>query len=506
MPVILLLAAAPAWGLELKASGHDSRIDLLWKGTQGRYHVYRSDKAEGPFERLTHEPWRLAVYSDFLGENGGTYFYRITSLDTQGVESTPSNTVSASSYAMTDEQLLTSVQEATLRYFTEYAHPVSALARERLGSGDTCTSGGSGFGIMALLVGVERGFVARQFAVDRLLTMVRFLDTCTARYHGAWSHWFNGATGETIPFSQYDDGGDLVETAYLVQGLLTARRYFDRDDPAESEIRETVTRLWEQVEWDWYLGKPPGRQLYWHWSPRYEWKMNHRIGGHFNECLIVYLLALASPTHPIPRECYYEGWVGGDGCEYANGNTYYGHKLWVGWPYGGPLFFTHYSFLGFDPQGKRDRFCNYFENSRNWTLINRAHCAANLGSHKGYSELCWGLTASDTPGGYQAHDPRNDNGTISPTAAISAMPYTPQESMATLRHLYHTYGRRLWGPFGFKDAFNLDKNWFADSYLAIDQGPIVVMIENHRTGLCWRFFMSNPEINPMLDRIGWTRE
>lgn len=502
----LLLEAATGWSLELTATGHDSRIDLAWDGGHEGYHVYRSSQAEGPFAKLTGEPGKLTVYSDFLGENDRTCHYRITAVDRQGVESAPSETASARSYAMTDEQLLTSVQEATLRFFWEYAHPVSGLARERLGSRDTCTSGGTGFGMMAICVGAERGFIERKEAAEHLLKLVRFLETKATRYHGVWSHWLNGQTGATIPFSKYDDGGDLVETSFLVQGLLTVRQYFDREDPVERELRERITRLWEQVEWDWYRRDPAGKRLYWHWSPRYEWKMNHRIGNHFNECMITYLLAIASPTHPIDPACYDEGWIGGSNSEYTNGNSYYGYKLWVGWPMGGPLFFTHYSFLGFDPRGKRDRFCNYFENNRHISLINRAYCAANPGGHKGYSELCWGLTASDTPGGYTAHEPRRDNGTITPTAALSAMPYVPRESLATLKHFYHTYGGRLWGPFGFKDAFNLDKNWFADSYLAIDQGPIVVMIENYRSGLCWRLFMANPEISAMLDKIGWKQE
>ena len=503
---MLLLTAKVASPLNLRATGHDSRIDLVCEGGHEGYYVYRSEKVEGPFERLTNEPWTLTVYSDFLGENDRRYHYRITAIDAPGTESEPSKTASAQSYAMTDEQLLTSVQEATLRYFWEYAHPVSGLARERLGSDETCTSGGTGFGVMAICVGVERGFIRRQEAANHLLKIVRFLETKAGRYHGVWSHWINGSTGQTIPFSQYDDGGDLVETSFLIQGLLTVRQYFDQDDAVARELRERITRLWEDVEWDWYLREPGGRQLYWHWSPRYGWKMNHRIGNHFNECMITYLLALASPTHALDPACYEEGWVREAEGNYTNGNSYYGHKLWVGWPMGGPLFFTHYSFLGFDPRGKRDRFCNYFENNRNISLIHRAYCATNPGGHKGYSALCWGLTASDTPGGYTAHEPRHDNGTITPTAALSAMPYVPAESTATLRHLYHTYGARLWGPFGFKDAFNLDKDWFAESYLAIDQGPIVVMIENHRTGLCWRLFMANREIDPMLVRIGWTRD
>jgi len=505
--VLLFLSwAYPALSLDLRATGHDSRIDLVWEGGHEGYHVYRGDEAAGSFVRLTNEPSKLTVYSDFLGENDRRYYYRVAPVDAQGTERAVSETVSAQSYAMTDEELLTSVQAATLRYFWEYAHPVSGLARERLGSDETCTSGGTGFGVMAICVGVERGFLARKEAAAHLLKIVRFLETMAKRYHGAWSHWIDGSTGQTIPFSRYDDGGDLVETSFLIQGLLTVRQYFDRDNPVEQELHERITRLWEQVEWDWYLREPGGRQLYWHWSPKHGWKMNHRIGGHFNECMITYLLALASPTRPIDPACYDEGWAREADGEYANGNTYYGHQLWVGWPLGGPLFFTHYSFLGFDPRGKRDRYCNYFENSRNISLIHRAYCAANPGGHEGYSALCWGLTASDTPGGYTAHEPRHDNGTITPTAAISAMPYVPAESIATLRHFYHTYGTRLWGPFGFKDAFNLDKDWFARSYLAIDQGPIVVMIENHRTGLCWRLFMANPEIGAMLERIGWARE
>ncbi len=504
--VFILAEMASASYIEPAATGHDSRIDLSWCGGEARYHVYRGSTPTGPFGRLTDEPWKFTVYSDFLGENEKTYFYRITSVDRQGKESSSSQVVSARSSAMTDEELLTSVQQATLRFFWEYAHPVSGLARERLGSRNTCTSGGTGFGMMAIVVGVERGFIERQDAAAHLLKMVRFLETRAERHHGVWSHWINGRTGKTIPFSKYDDGGDLVETSFLIQGMLTVRQYFDGADAVERELRETTTRLWEEVEWDWYLREPGGKRLYWHWSPRYGWKMNHAIGGHFNECMITYLLAIASPTHGIDPACYHEGWVGGDGSEYANGNSYYGYKQWVGWPKGGPLFFTHYSFLGFDPRGKRDRFCNYFENNRNISLINRAYCAANPGQHKGYSELCWGLTASDTPGGYTAHEPRRDNGTITPTAALSAMPYTPAESMATLRHFYHVYGKRLWGPFGFRDAFNLDKDWFAQSYLAIDQGPIVVMTENYRTGLCWKLFMSNPEINPMLEKTGWRQE
>ena len=497
------------------AVGHDSRIDLRWapEGDENviGYNVYRADRKDGPFVRLNERPHQPHVYSDFFGVNDRTYHYRVAAVRAAGEEAHPSPVVSAQSRAMSDEELLTSVQEATFRYFWDWGHPDSGMARERARSRAVCATGGTGFGLMAILVGAERGFVPRAAAADRVLKIVAFLQDKAQRYHSAWPHWIQGRTGKTLPFAKKgdaaDDGADLVETAFLIQGMLTVRQYFDRDDPVEQEIRRRITQLWREVEWDWFLRWREGaKNLSWHWSPDSDWGMGLRIGGRFNECMIVYLLAIASPTHPIPPSSYYEGWVS-DERTYANGRTYYGHKLWVGRPMGGPLFFTHYSFLGFDPRGWRDRFCNYFENNRAISQIHRAYCIDNPGKHTGYGELVWGLTASDTPGGYQAHAPGpRDNGTIAPTAAISAMPYTPAESIATLKHFYHTYGKRLWGEFGFRDAFNLDRDWVADSYLAINQGPIICMIENYRTGLCWRMFMANPEIEPMLKRIGWTKD
>jgi hypothetical protein len=495
---------------EVTATGHDSRIDLRWTfdtdpNLEG-YNIYRADSAAGPFTKLNDAAHKAAVYSDFLGANDRTCYYCIKSVAIRdGGESEPSKIVSATSRVMTDEQLLASVQEAVFRYFWDYGHPVSGLAREGYGFGhgaDVCTSGGTGMGLMAMCIGAERKFVTRAESAGRVLQILTFLEEKASRYHGAWSHWILGRTGATKPFSQYDDGGDLVETAYVVQGLLTVRQYFnDAKDPVETEIRRRATRMWEEVEWSWYRQQLRSDVLYWHWSPNYDWKINMPIRG-YNECMIVYLLAIASPTHPVPASCYDRGWA--KSADYANGNTYYGYRQWVGPEKGGPLFFTHYSFLGFDPRNKRDSYCNYFENSRNISLINRAYCTENPRGYAGHSALVWGLTASFNPWGYNAHSPTNDNGTIAPTAALSAMPYVPDESLATLKHLYHTYGKDLWGPFGFTDAFNLKEKWFAPGYVAIDQGPIVIMIENYRTQLCWKLFMANPEIQPMLDAIGWT--
>lgn len=491
----------------LEAKGHHLRVDLRWTpaGDEGEvfYNVYRGDSAEGPFERINEERCAVHLYSDFAGTNGATYYYRVTALNAEFDESEPSEVKSAMTREMTDDELLTSVQEAVFRYFYDFGHPVSGLIRESSRSGDVCAIGGTGFGLMNIMIGVERGFITREQGVERLLKMVRFLQDKTERYHGAYPHQVYGNSGKTHPFSDKDDGADIVETAYLAQGLLTIRQYFDGDGPEEQELRRRATEIWEGVEWDWFRKTPDGDVLLWHWSPRYEWEMNHVVRG-FNECMITYLMAIASPSHPIPASLFNDGWA--NDYWYENGNTYYGHKVWVGPDHGGNLFFTHYSFLGFDPRNKRDKFCNYFENNRNITLVHRDYAIANPNKWKGYGTNLWGFTASLDPSGYSGHSPTEDNGTITPTAAISAMPYTPAESMAALRHMYEQYGKKIWGPFGFIDAFNLQVDWYADAVLAIDQGTIAPMIENRRTGLCWKMFMSNPEVQAMVKAIGFTED
>lgn len=490
----------PASPEDVTATGHDSRIDLIWQpvsvpGLQG-YNIYRSASAVGPFTKINTSLNKATAYSDFFGINNMTYYYYVTSVVFGGAESAASNVVSAASYAMTDDQLLNSVQEAVFRYFWDYGHPVSGMAREGYNFGhgmDIVTTGGTGMGLITICVGAERGFITRAEAAERVLKILTFLDEKAPRFHGAWSHWLNGTTGELVLFGN-QDGGDIVETSFLVQGMLVARQYFDSSGPMETEIRTRVTQMWEEVEWDWYKN---GEVLYWLWSPTTGFELP--IRG-YNECMITYLLAIASPTHPIPTSCYYNGWASQG--TYENGNTFYGYAQWVSKDHGGPLFWTHYSYLGFDPDWS-DWYCNYFNNSRNISLINHAWCVDNPNGFTGYSDLVWGLTASRNPWGYGAHEPNvdEDNGTIAPTAAISAMPYIPGESIATLKHFYYTYSNNLWGPFGFVDAFNLTQNWFASGYLAIDQGTIVPMIENYRTQLCWNKFMANPEIGPMLDAI-----
>jgi hypothetical protein len=399
-----------------------------------------------------------------------------------------------------DDALLEAVARQTFRFFWEGAEPSSLMARDRSTEqadppNDLVAVGGSGFGVMALVVAVERGWVTRAEAMTRLRHMLDLLERAE-RHHGAYPHFLHGETGKTIPFGPLDDGGDLVETAFLMMGLLTARQYFS-EDPG---LAARITTLFNGVEWDWY--RQGENVLYWHWSPQHGWAMDHTIRG-WNETLIVYILAAGATDHAIGAEVYEQGFC--SSADYRNGKSYHGVTLPLGPDLGGPLFFAHYSFCGLDPHGLTDAHADYWRQNEAQVTINRAHCIANPGGFKGYGPDCWGLTASDDPSGYDAHAPNNDNGTISPTAALSSFPYAPQAAMAALRHFLSAHGDRVWGRFGFTDAFNETRDWWADTFLAIDQGPIVVMMENYRTGLLWKLFMAVPEVRAGLQRLGFRR-
>jgi hypothetical protein len=407
--------------------------------------------------------------------------------------------MSAALAKLSDGKLLEALQRQTFGFFWEGAEKASGLARDRCTirgapGNDLVAVGGSGFGVMALVVAAARGWVTRKAATSRLSRMLDLLARATI-YHGVFPHFLHGKTGLTIPFGRKDDGGDLVETSFLMMGLLTARQYFDRAD--EAGLRGRITQLWEEVEWNWYT---QGQGvLTWHWSPNNGFALNHQIRG-WNETLVTYVLAAGSPGFSIEADTYDKGFCAGP--DYRNGKTYYGVTLPLGPALGGPLFFAHYSFCGLDPHELKDRHANYWQQNMAQVAINLAHCRANPGGFKGYGADCWGLTASDDPAGYDAHAPGHDNGTISPTAALSSFPYAPEAAMRALRHFLKQ--PKIWGRYGFTDAFNDTLGWRADTYLAIDQGPIVVMIENYRSGLLWKLFMAVPEVQRGLRKLGFT--
>jgi len=495
----------PATPTGVKAIGYELHADVIWQyNLESDLAGYRVYKFNGSSFVLSKTVKKNRSFSwEWLGAVGTTVKYKVSAYDLAGNESALSPEVSATTKIMTDEEYLDMTQRATFRYFWDWGDPTSGLARERWHPNEsdvTNTIGGSGFGVMAIISGIERGFISREHGAQRMLKITTFLATKADRFHGAFSHWLNGTTGKVINFGQ-QNGGDIVETAFLLEGLLTARQYFDNNTSEEVQTRNYINQIWNEVDWNFYRNGTAG--LYWNWSPTMGFNFSDTFIFHgWNETLMPYLLAVASPTKAPTinlQNFYRAGW--GNGGSISKYRTKYDIPLYVGSNFGGPLFFTHYSFIGFDPRNKRDLYTNYFVHNKNQTLVNRAYCIANPKKYAGYSEDCWGLTASySIPGvNYSAHAPENDNGTIAPTAALSSMPYTPKESISALKHFYKVYGAKLWGEFGFKDAFNVHINWYSDGYLAIDQGPIIGMIENYRSEILWKKFMSSPEIAPLLD-------
>lgn len=505
----------------ISCKGYAKHVDISWQSfsdKQVKYvKIYRSNNGKD-FLPIGIQSPKTSRYTDYTGITGKTYSYKISFLNYKYEESKLSDIISAKTKAMTDDEFLTMVQEACFRYYWDGAENVSGLSKENIpGRINMIAAGASGFGIMALITGTERKFITRKQSVERFLKIVNFLEK-TEKFHGAFSHFIDGPTAKVEPFfGQRDNGGDLVETSFLMEGLLTARAYFNKEDNDEKTIREKITNIWKNIEWDWYRRYPDSKYLYWHWSPDKEWIINHRLTG-WNETMVTYLLAIASPTHSVPASLYYSGWAnqdstgqqyrinwGGttDGSMYTNGNTYFGIKLDVGVSNGGPLFFTHYSYLGYDPHFITDKYTNYFTNNKNISLINYRYCLKNPGNFKGYGDSCWGLTASDGPITYNACEPvkgRND-GTIAATGAVSSFPYTPAESMKALKNYYYNYGKFLWGEYGFRDAFNLSQNWCSQIYMGLNQAPMAVMIENYRTGLLWKLFMSDDDIKNGLKKL-----
>jgi hypothetical protein len=496
MDIALDLSITVNFSTPINENTFDDAVDLTGPGSPNLQYVFSNDDKTATITSTVDlkdlSKYTFAISSELKGSANEPFDGYSKQFYTT-VSETPKMPV------ISDEALLTEVQKQTFKYFWDFAHPASGMARERNNSGDLVTSGGTGFGIMALIVGIERGFITRAQGIERMDKILDFLETAD-RFHGAWPHWINGTNGDVIPFSANDNGGDLVETAFLVEGLITFRQYLDSGVPAEQTLIARINTLWQGVEWDWYR-RSSQNVLYWHWSPNLDWVMNHQIKG-WNECLITYVLAASSTTHTIPKNVYDVGWASNG--DIQNGNTYEGITLPLGSAYGGPLFFTHYSFLGLDPTNLSDAYANYSTQNTNHSLINYKYCVRNPKQFVGYGEDCWGLTASDNHIGYSAHSPTNDLGVITPTAALSSFPYTPDESMKALKFFYYKMGDRLWGEYGFYDAFNLTEGWTASSYLAIDQGPIIVMIENHRTGLLWDLFMSAPEVQAGLTKLGFT--
>jgi hypothetical protein len=508
--------APPPAPAALTATGYERHVLLEWQPVAdpglAQYVVYRSLNG-GAWQAIGVQRAGVTVFSDWLGDPHARARYRVSARTSALTESAQSAVASAATRPMTDDDLLTMVQQASFRYYWDAAEPNSGMAREsQPGDDDTVALGASGFGVMATIVAAERGFVPRAATVARLNRITTFLERAD-RFKGAWPHFLSGRTGKAVPlFSIYDDGADLVETSFMIQGLLAARGYYIRDTPDERALRDRITRLWEAVDWDAFRATPKKDALYWHWSPDYGFALANRLEG-WNEVMITYLLAIASPTHPVPAAIYDTGYTRVGGSEpYGVPRTYFGITTTQSFypPTAtspgstGPLFFSHYSYLGYDPRRTRDRFSNYFDSNRALARISQAYSVANPLGFKGYGANSWGLTAVDGPDDrYHEYKPfLEDDGTLAPTGAVASYPYTPEASLLAIKHWYRDLGARLWDIYGFRDSFNEQQDWSSGITMGLNQAPQTVMIENGRTGLVWRAFMRNPEIAAMQRKIG----
>lgn len=422
----------------------------------------------------------------------------------------------ASTFAQTKQEnkLLDKVQKQTIQYFWDYAEPHSKLARERFhpdgfypqNDSNIITTGGTGFGLMSLIVGIERKFIPRKEATERILTGLKFLQNAD-RFHGAWPHWLNGETGKVKAFSTYDNGGDLVETAFLAQGLICLKEYFkDSKNEKEIEVAKLADQLWKEIDFNFYTRGE--NVLYWHWSPNYEWKINFPLKG-FDETMITYVIAAASPNHFINSEVYYNGWTRNG--EIKSNDSAYGVPLIVKHngvdKNVGPLFWAQYSFIGLNPNNLVDAIgVDYGKVVKNQAKIHYLYNQQKTESFNKYGKNMWGLTASytfnpDGTEGYTAHSPVNDNNVITTTAALSSFPYTPKESMDFLKFIYEKQNKSLIGIAGPYDAVDVKNDRVITKYLAIDQGTITPMIENYRSGLLWKLFMQNEDVQRGLDKL-----
>lgn len=516
-PSLYILLFLVFWGCSketdsegtLWGKGYDRHVELRWKkagdGVDGYRVLVATDGQDFSLRATVSDTMHLDFVDD-LGTHQA-FRYKVEAVTTEKTEAL--GQVSVETREMSDDELLDMVQYYTFRYFWEGAEANSGMAPERIhldgeypeNDQDVVTTGGTGFGIFGILTAIKRDWITDEEGLARFEKMVDFLANAD-RFNGIWPHWLYGKTGKVRPFSPDDDGADLVESAFLAQGLLAVREYYKEGDERERDLAQKINALWEEMNWNWHTMDGESI-LYWHWSPNHEWKIKHPIRG-YDECFITYVLAASSPTYPISPEVYHEGWARGGAIKH-DGETY-GYQLPLkhngAEQYGGPLFWAHYSYLGLDPRGLSDQYADYWENNRNHTLINREWCVRNEGGFRGYGEDLWGLTASYSTMGYSAHNPAHDIGVITPTAALSSFPYTPEESMQVIKNLYYNYGEKVFGKYGFCDALSPEEDWYPQRYLAIDQGPIVAMIENHRSGLGWQLFMQAPEVQQGLERLG----
>ncbi|HEX7155025.1 MAG TPA: glucoamylase family protein [Thermoanaerobaculia bacterium] len=434
--------------------------------------------------------------------------------------------------ALTSEQLLDDVQQRTFNWFWETTNPKNGLVHDRWPTKSFSSIAAVGFGLTSYGVGVERGWITRDAAAQRVLTTLRFFLNAPSgpaaqgmtSYRGFYYHFLDMETGERFK----DVELSTIDTTLMLAGALFCQSYFDRDNETERAIREAAEELYRRAEWTFFHERPPLVSM--GWTPEnglHDWDYTG-----YNEAMLLYILALGSPTHPIDPSAWQ-----------AYQKTYQ-WRTYQGQPHlnFAPLFGHQYSHVWIDFRGIQDAYMrekgiDYFENSRRATLAQRAYAIENPMGWRGYGADMWGLTACDGPTDAEleidgqkrrfytyaargaAGNEVRDDGTLAPTAAAGSMPFTPELSIRVLDNMRRTYGQHLYQQYGFLDSFNPTLRtpmktqhghivdgigWFDGDYLGIDQGPIVLMIENHRSELVWKMMRKNPHIVRGLKKAGFT--
>ena len=494
-------AQRPPAPAALETRDGDRSVIVRWEAPEADVHGYRVYRAVG---ESMEEVEPLTTRTDFVDtdvENGVVYRYAVRTVDEQGIASEPSADVTAMPRPLSDDEFLELLQRTAFDYFWNEADPLTGQVRDRDTPGSACSIAATGMGLSVVTIGIDQGWISREDGRSRILTTLRSMQetpqgpeqTGTSGYRGFYYHFLDCSTATRAGTNELS----TIDTALLMAGVLHAGEYFDGMDHAEVEIRELAAALYERVEWDWAQVRPP---LIGHgWTPE-SGHIRWDYGG-YNETMVLYLLALGSPTHPVDATAWTSF------TRTYSWETHYGLSF-VTFP---PLFGHQYSHLWFDFRGIADSRMrgfgiDYFENSRRSTLANRAYAVDNPQGYPNYGPDEWGLTASDIPGGYLARGAppaQDDDGTIAPTAPGGSIAFTPDESLAALRAMYDRYRTRLWGPYGFRDAYNVAQEWFAPGHIGIDQGPFALMIENLQTGRIWEVFMRNEAAQRGLERAGF---
>ena len=438
------------------------------------------------------------------------------------VTSAPSSSVAPAASPAQLDPFFDDLERRTFRFFWDTANPRNGLVPDRYPHPSPASIAAVGFGLTAYPIGVERGYVSREAARARVLATLKFFSTATNQ-HGFFYHYLDLRTGARAWKSEVS----TIDTALLVAGMLFCQAYFDGRDPEEVEIRKLADDIYSRLDWNWAQHHPPAVTL--GWTPERGFNSHDWVG--YDEAMVIYILALGSPTHPVGPEA----WTAWTSTYDEHWGTLYGqtHLSFA------PLFGHQYSHVWVDFRGIRDAYMrahgiDYFENSRRATYAQRSYAIENPMHWQAYGENVWGLTACDGPGkmrlSYQGetrqfggYAPRGvgvgrllDDGTVAPTAAISSLPFAPEIVSPATLEMYHRFGAALYSTYGFRDAFNMsfsqprrgtggaDSGWFDSDYLGIDQGPILAMIENYRSDLVWRVMRGSLYIRRGLERAGFS--